>query len=706
MAEHVLVQPLDGTWQTLGVGALRGAEVFNPTPTWNVGGPDTFACDVEMDSRLSAFEVREFTPLEYKADGGDISWSGRVTDTPRTERGMQIVAEGWQHHPDDDSSAFAYVHDNKADWKDSRSYAKADLTRFKSAPQVHADGGSVSLVFAKGSSIDQFDLVGVTIDQGPDSDAWAVSYDVMGTEIGTTGLLAGSFDFYVRSHDAMTEMFAGGGTPGFDYHDAVTAAGAIPAAGWGGTLDPAGTSGPRRYISLFYQRAGANTVMGTEEGIRLDKIILYNKAAYRIGGGLNRSGLKASQVVKAEYAKCPLLSKDQSQIVDTAFEIKALGALHEKATPNEASNRANSFHRYRKGIDHLRRPFFKPQPAVPELVVNTRDDGVDYKDASHNSGADIYNKVIVIGDDGSGDPLEIVRYSAQLPGATFLIPAGITIPNPSFTVDTSGWTRILGAGTLTRDTSVFNSSPASGRINQTATDTSTWETTLSGTFLAGFTYKARIMARGNSGNQAFARAALFFGAYGTDWVQGSTFGYSTPVDPLNFQAFEVAWTPKNDIVNPTFRIRNTSTSTGGASVGFIDDLVVTQAVSSVPDRRGFVRSTELSVQAPTDPASMTMLGDLFLQFHARPPFKGSLTLDGVVVKELTTGRKLRPVEVARRTGELIRLADIIDPYTGTKGRDALMVTASKQAAVVNLALDEDRGSFEALLSRMSVAQGR
>jgi hypothetical protein len=80
-------------------------------------------------------------------------------------------------------------------------------------------------------------------------------------------------------------------------------------------------------------------------------------------------------------------------------------------------------------------------------------------------------------------------------------------------------------------------------------------------------------------------------------------------------------------------------------------------------------------------------------------------VDADVVRDQLSGRLVRPVELASRQGELIRLADVDDPYTGARGRDAIMVNGSLQGEAAQIALDDDRGSFEALMARLDVVQG-
>jgi hypothetical protein len=127
--------------------------------------------------------------------------------------------------------------------------------------------------------------------------------------------------------------------------------------------------------------------------------------------------------------------------------------------------------------------------------------------------------------------------------------------------------------------------------------------------------------------------------------------------------------------------------------------------SSVPARRGITRSQTLNAQAPILDADGDLLGDTFLLAHARPPMKGSLTITGNSVTDLLTGRKLSPLEVASRAGELIRMLDLPDPLTGDIGRDVRIITGTWGKGQASITLDEDRSRWEALMARMAAVQG-
>lgn len=699
MSEIIRIEPLDGTWQTLGRGTLLRAEPKGIAPTWSVRGPDTLGFDLSVDAIRSTIELREFTPVEYFNGGDEPLWSGFIFDAPRRsaggDTGVSVSCQGWQHHLEDDSHASVYVHRALSDWADTRGYPSdpTQLVRFVSPPSVTSEGGYILLQFPKGTPVALSDIVGVTIDQGADSAAWATSFDLTVDAIGTG--LTSNFKLYVRLSDGI-ETITASGTFLVDRHDAVSAATSI--VPWGGSL-----GGARRYITIMFVRdAGADIPsMATDEGVRITKMILYRQSAYRAS---TESTLSAHQVFAAEATHAPLLSTDTSMIETASFNIPSLGAYKEDATPLDMMTRADSYHRYRWGVDARRRVFFGPQPATPQMVVNTRDAGVDYKDASHNSGADVYNKVIVTGTSGAGESLRIVRYSANLPGADYLDAFGITVPNGSFTVDTSGWGLVLGAtSTVTRDTGVFNTTPASGRFNW-GTESASFALSITGTFKAGTTYRVLGNLRGTSSS----KSVLQFGDFTTGDTNFAGIKYKKAyfytLDLSTFGGFSEHWSPDVDTSSVSVVLYHFGSA--ASQITYLDDVTITQGFATMPDRRGFTRSKSLEVQAPTDETTMEILGDLFLEAHRRPPFKGSLDLTSSAAADVLTGRRLTPHEVASRTGELIRLADVIDPYTGERGRDAIMASATggNGGDTASISLDSDRTSFEALMSRMAVVQ--
>ena len=150
----------------------------------------------------------------------------------------------------------------------------------------------------------------------------------------------------------------------------------------------------------------------------------------------------------------------------------------------------------------------------------------------------------------TGDPWTIVPFGNATAASA------PTLTNPSFASNTMGWT--AGTSTITRDTGVFDSTPASGRWDNTgasdnlgASDTLT--ATTSGTFLAGtqYTLVAKIKASGGT-TSVYAQ----LGAAGTD-TNTETWSFSDTA----WNTLTVTWTPTSNRSSVSLVL---TVSTGGA----------------------------------------------------------------------------------------------------------------------------------------------
>lgn len=132
--------------------------------------------------------------------------------------------------------------------------------------------------------------------------------------------------------------------------------------------------------------------------------------------------------------------------------------------------------------------------------------------------------------------------------------------------------------------------------------------------------------------------------------------------------------------------------------------------TGVLGRRGKVRETTLSATAKTDPATMAVLGNLFLDAHARVPMKGTLVVSAPgAVTVRADGSPLDVRELALHVGEAIELADVEDPDAGQLGKAATVAAAAFSPgppAAMTLSLDNTRTSLDRLMARMGVLQGR
>lgn len=307
-----------------------------------------------------------------------------------------------------------------------------------------------------------------------------------------------------------------------------------------------------------------------------------------------------------------------------------------------------------------------------------------------SDGGEIYNRVFVEGQTAEGERLVVERSSAGL----FEVVASPALTNPSFEVDTTGWT--TSPGTLTRTTVAgeFDSAPAGGKLvsgGATTTGTTT------GTFLRGLTYAVRLQVR-----------ALVPGGVGElrfgDLTNNDFVRVSLGVVPTTFTTYEAIWMPKADRTGVEVRLRNI---TGGTI--FFDTVQIARSAATLVDRRSFVRSHTLQVGHRITQASAERIGDLWLEQHSKTPFRGTLKVTGVgAVRRVLGGAAVHPAWLLRETGQLIRFTNMIDPDTGGVGRDGRIVKASydHNTLTATLEIDNHSSSLDALLAQLAVVVGQ
>lgn len=151
----------------------------------------------------------------------------------------------------------------------------------------------------------------------------------------------------------------------------------------------------------------------------------------------------------------------------------------------------------------------------------------------------------------------------------------VAITNPSFATNTTGWTATNS--TITRDTSTFDSSPASGRWDNTGASNNVdfgdqLNCALTGTFKAGVSYTVTWKMRANSPTNAWLYAYLgdlssASNFQFTDFINGFTAGV--------WNTYSASWVPSTNTNGATFRLDDRSSFFGGSSYYWIDSLVVT-----------------------------------------------------------------------------------------------------------------------------------
>lgn len=677
----VRLQALDGTWETC--GADRAIQVVPESiePTWDESGPKTASFQLKRSAIALWPDLSAFTPVEIEI-GGVVVWDGRVEDTPGrtgTEQVINVQCAGWQTQLDDDVYRRPYVHSKLTDWKDMRSMLESDLTIWTSAFQVQTGAGLISLSVPNGSVVvgGSATGVGVVLDMGPGQTAEAISVNLTGCSVG------GNYKLFCRCSDTIPGLIGGSS----EYSEAFASfdPGAVTTETVTGTF-----AKPARYVTIFFDRATATATETTDITVRLNAITVFGSTAFESAGVSTLTGDKI--ITDALATATLLLSGDLSQIhaPETAFSDFVLAQL---STPREAIEAANSLYNWITKLLIGRRFMFAPRPSYPLLELGAWS-GSETEDASANQGAEIYNRAVVEGQSGSGEPVVVEAYAGQQPGVKTHSPMSPAAGNPSFATNTATWTTV--GGTFTRDTSGadYHSAPACGK----------WEASkgerlleaFTGVFHAGEQYLLTFWFKCVSGIIEARFGAGVEAAFSeSDYTQHSFFSTG------EWEQVTIAWTPskKSEAAELYLNFRDGHTA-------YIDDLSIAVAEPTLADRRGFRRTKVIQPSSAITMAEGEQLADIFLQSHLSTPFKGSATATPGGVRKVIGGQPVHPSQLGLHTQELIRLSDRIDPDTGGMGRDATIAEVSYTHAdqKANVVLDDKRGNFDALLARLAVVQ--
>lgn len=166
--------------------------------------------------------------------------------------------------------------------------------------------------------------------------------------------------------------------------------------------------------------------------------------------------------------------------------------------------------------------------------------------------------------------------------------ADVAMANPTFASDVSGWTAGTEANAtvgskITRDTSVFDSSPASGRWDNTgASDAVSFGDVLvgsiNGTFYAGQTYTITWKMRANSPTGAWLYAAFGVVANNLNFFSTGNFASSTAINGFSantWNTYSLDWTPSTTVSSGiNFLLNDRSAFFGGSSYYWIDSITV------------------------------------------------------------------------------------------------------------------------------------
>ena len=680
----VRVQALDGTWETVGADRLAGIAPENVSCSANPWGSDKASFDLRRDPGGIYPDLTAFTPVDIEVGGVKV-WSGRVSSTPSRDGSDSVVnvqCEGWQYHLDDDVYERRYVETDLSRFVDMRSTSSAALGAgafgLPAAAQVNVDGQAIALIWPSGSSWTQVSSMGAVIDLGVYTTAAraVVTWQAYGTDANIT--------LYCRCMDSAASW--AGGTDAFT---ATLAAGPTTSSG--------NFSTPTRWVGLFAYRNGATATpaAGTDWWVRITDIKLFASTAYESG---NESILKASDVVSDALGKATIFLPDTTGVTATSFNIPDY-APDNLRTPREHIDAVNAYHAWRAQVTVDRRLIFQAQPTAP-LFEAGEWSGCEITDASMNDGDEIYSRCIVEATGPDGVQMRVERSQAEQAGTGLQAITSPAPDNPSFATNTTSWT--AGTSTITRDTGTYDSSPASGRWDNTGASDAlgtgdTLTQTFTGTFVAGVTYALVFRWR--------ASAPMTVLSYFGQLAQVDRDDQLNDAIPVgSFGTGTMSWTPTANRTGVSFLIY--VIGTGGYI--WIDSLQLFSAQPTLVDRRGFRRTKILPVQSAMTTAAAQQIADTYLSLHRTTPYRGSITVTPGGIRGHQTGQPVHPATLLTQTQEKVRLTHRINPDDGSVGRDGTIaaVTYDHDAQTASIDLDNRTTNFEAFLSRLALLTGQ
>lgn len=685
----VRVQALDGVWETVGVDRLAGIVPENISCTANEWGSEKASFDLRRDPGGIYPDLTAFTPVDIEV-GGTKVWAGRVSSTPSRDGSDSVVnvqCEGWQYHLDDDVYERRYVVGSMGEFVDYRSkyYAALGAGAGLAGAQVQADNNALVMTIPGGVTFTNGAFAGVMLDMGPFTTAQRIvmTWSAYGADANIAMIArASADDGWSSSSDAISTTLVAGPTT---------------SAGTFGT--------PGRYVTLFIYRNGvtAAPAAGTDWWAKVTDVKIFASTAYESG---NASILKASDVVSDALGRGTIFLPDTTGVTATSFSIPEY-APDAPRTPREHISAVNAYHAWRAQVTVDRRLIFQAQPSAP-LFEAGEWSGCEIADASMNDGDEIYSRCIVEATGPDGVLMRTTRAQAQQSPSVLEVISSPAPDNPSFATNTASWT--AGTSTITRDTGTFDTTPASGRWDNTGASDNlgigdSLTETFSGTFLAGVTYTLAFRLR-PAFNANFSVESFGHIASG-DFATAGSF---PPFPAATWTTVTISWTPAaNRASGVTFTLRPQYYGGVGLSYCHIDSLALQTAKPTIVDRRGFRRTKILPVSSAMTSAAAQQIADTYLSLHRYTPYRGTLQVTGQGgIRTHQGGQGIHPADLLLYTQEKVRLTNRINPDDGSVGRDGTIASVSydHNTNTANVELDNRTTNFEAFLGRHAVISGQ
>lgn len=645
----IRAQALDGRWEVIGADRAPGVWPENVNCEVDEWGPSRATFTLRRDPSYAWPDLTARTPIEIEEDG-ELIWDGRTLETPAPGAlEMNVQCDGWQGHLEDSPYEKVFVHTRLSDWRDRRTHLATTLGTGAhiAAASVGTDGG-IHLAMPAQATYAAGEQVGVMLDLGPEQTAKRIVIAGTTSNNNNAGGAAGQVQFAAYASDEPAGTSA----------DNLIASAALTT--WGATFGPtpATLTTRRRYLFLVLHWAVAATNATTAEAwVKITSALVFAETAYESG---NVSVLKMNQVVTDAAGRCPLLSTDLSGVAAGTFSIPDLAASAPQ-TAKAYIDSANAFENMLTRVALGRRMETLDRPTTPRLVVGSWP-GHQPSDASLGSGQDIYSAVTVAATGFDGERLRVKRVAGMV-GRVYARSGG------------------GGGGGVDGSVSVLANAPV--------------------TFRKGVTYAIRVVPTISSyvSGGTITNILLGYGSGSPPWAPSSElesvanmpFSGNGTLSPSEF----VLFTPAQD--RTQFGI--SAAWTGDATISF--DVQVWWG-GTIPERRGYEHSQTIDVGFAATEAMLARIGDLWLADHLTTPYRGSQQISGRAVRDILTGREIRPARLMQEVGQLLAFSDQIDPDTGAAWRNGRIVGAAYAPATeqASVTIDNSRASFDALLSRL------
>lgn len=398
----------------------------------------------------------------------------------------------------------------------------------------------------------------------------------------------------------------------------------------------------------------------------------------------------------------------------------------EAKTAREVVNAANAMQNRWFTVDPYGQATYNPKPTVPALTTGDWP-GTDFEDTSLNSGEEIYNKALVTGTQPDGSALAVTRTLQVWSEAAAPQPSGtgstsFASNNPDINGVTaapgppalafSGTSTTAGTFTSAPDSLSFtlgtNAVTAPSRLLAQYQDSSTY-----GGVTPGRRYRASVNLIKPSATPASSWGVLIeFYASDNFTRLNSILASDITANVTAISGTSAVRVRSPEIVAPAgaYFIRATLVATAMAASQTIywDDLRFEAADGTILDRRGLNRTKQVPVESTITQVTAERIGDLFLAEHQTTPLKGSLSVtknDGV--RSYTNGTPIDTHEIPTYAGQMIAMADRVDPLTGGMGREGRIAEATYTHATrsTSVSIDSQRNNFEAFMARLAIVTG-